>query len=55
MLYPLSHLGLGRAHALNGELPKARKSYQDFFTIWKDADRDLPIFIQAEQEYAGLN
>ena len=55
VLYPLSHLGLGRAHVLSGELARARKSYQDFFAIWKDADPDLPILIQAKQEYARLN
>jgi tetratricopeptide (TPR) repeat protein len=53
-LYPLSHLGLGRAYALAGDLPKARKSYQDFLAIWKDADPDIPILIQAKQEYTKL-
>jgi serine/threonine protein kinase/tetratricopeptide (TPR) repeat protein len=52
--YPLSHLGLGRAYALAGDLPKARKSYEDFFAIWKDADPDIPILIQAKKEYAKL-
>ena len=52
--YPLSHLGLGRAYALTSDLPKARKSYEDFFAIWKDADPDIPILIQARKEYARL-
>ena len=52
--YPLSHLGLGRAYALMGDAPKARKSYEDFFAIWKDADPDIPILIQAKKEYAQL-
>jgi tetratricopeptide (TPR) repeat protein len=55
VLYPLSHLGLARANALMGDLPKARKSYQDFFALWKDADSDIPILIQAKQDYAKLN
>ena len=55
VLYPLSHLGLARANALAGDLPKARKSYQDFLALWKDADADIPILIQAKQEYAKLN
>jgi len=52
--YPLSHLGLGRAYALMGDAPKARKSYEDFFAIWKDADPDIPILIQAKKAYAQL-
>lgn len=55
VLYPLSHLGLGRAYVLAGDLPKARKSYQDFFGIWKDADADIPILVKAKQEYDKLN
>ena len=45
-LHPLAHLGLGRAYALKGDLAKARKSYEDFFAIWKDADPDIPIRIR---------
>lgn len=54
VIYPLSHLGLGRAYALAGDLPMARKSYQDFLALWKDADPGIPILIQAKQEYARL-
>jgi serine/threonine protein kinase/tetratricopeptide (TPR) repeat protein len=50
----LAHLELGRAHALSGDKVKARASYQDFFTLWKDADPDIPIFIAAKAEYAKL-
>ena len=53
-LYPLSHLGAGRAYALMNDLPKARQSYENFFAIWKDADADLPVLIQAKREYAKL-
>jgi tetratricopeptide (TPR) repeat protein len=53
-LFPLAHLGLARAAALQGDTAKARKSYQDFFALWKDADADLPILIEAKKEYAGL-
>lgn len=52
--YPLSHLGLGRAYALTGDIAKARKSYDDFFAIWKDADSDIPILVQAKKEYSRL-
>jgi eukaryotic-like serine/threonine-protein kinase len=50
----LSHVGLARAHALNGDRAKARAAYQDFLTLWKDADPDIPILQQAKAEYANL-
>jgi eukaryotic-like serine/threonine-protein kinase len=50
----LAHLGLGRAYALEGDTAKARAAYQDFLTLWKDADPDSPIFKQARAEYARL-
>jgi len=50
----LAHLGLGRAYALSGENIKARASYQNFLTLWKDADPDIPILIAAKSEYAKL-
>jgi Flp pilus assembly protein TadD len=52
--YALSHLGLARAAALTGDKPKARKAYQDFLALWKDADADLPLLIQARKEYSGF-
>jgi serine/threonine protein kinase/Flp pilus assembly protein TadD len=50
-LYPLAHLGLARAAALGGDAAKSRKAYQDFLALWKDADADLPILIEAKKEY----
>jgi tetratricopeptide (TPR) repeat protein len=50
----LAHLGLGRAAAINGDTAGARKAYQDFFALWKDADPDLPPLIQARREYEQL-
>jgi ATP/maltotriose-dependent transcriptional regulator MalT len=50
----LAHLGLGRAHALSGDMAKARTAYQDFLALWKDADPDIPILKQAKAEYAKL-
>ena len=32
----------------------ARKSYKDFFALWKDADPDLPVLVQARKEYEAL-
>ena len=44
----LARLGLARAYAMQGDTTKARAAYQDFLTLWKDADPDLPILIQAK-------
>lgn len=37
-----------------GDTGKARKEYQDFFALWKDADSDIPILIEAKKEYERL-
>jgi serine/threonine protein kinase/Flp pilus assembly protein TadD len=50
----LAHLQIGRAFAMQGETAKARAAYQDFLTLWKDADPDIPILIAAKSEYANL-
>jgi tetratricopeptide (TPR) repeat protein len=50
----LAHLQLGRAFALSGEKVKAKAAYQDFLTLWKDADEDIPVLRQARIEYARL-
>jgi eukaryotic-like serine/threonine-protein kinase len=53
--YPLAHVGLARAAALAGDTTKARRAYQDFFALWKDADADIPILQQARREYEKLD
>jgi DNA-binding winged helix-turn-helix (wHTH) protein/tetratricopeptide (TPR) repeat protein len=50
----LAHLWLGRAHAVEGNAVVARASYQRFFTLWKDADPDIPILRTAKSEFAKL-
>jgi len=60
----LSRLGLARSYALQAQSAqgagaeatrgKARAAYQDFLTLWKDADPDIPILKQAMAEYAKL-
>jgi hypothetical protein len=60
----LAHLGLARAYALEAQpaqgadaeaaRAKARADYNDFFTLWKDADPDIPILKEAKAEYAKL-
>jgi eukaryotic-like serine/threonine-protein kinase len=50
----LAHLQIGRAYAMQGESAKAKTAYQDFLTLWKDADPNIPILIAAKAEYAKL-
>ncbi len=52
--HALARLGLGRALVLTGDTSGARKAYQDFFALWKDADPDLPALVQARKEYEQL-
>ena len=51
----LARLGLARAYVIQGDTAKAKAAYQDFLTLWKDADPDIPIFITAKAEYAKLH
>ena len=48
----LAHLQIGRAYAMAGDTTKAKGAYHDFFTLWKDADLDIPILKQAKAENA---
>jgi len=50
----LAHLQLGRAYAMQGDGTKAKAAYQDFLTLWKDADPGIPVLKQAKAEYAKL-
>jgi eukaryotic-like serine/threonine-protein kinase len=50
----LAHLQLGRAYAMAGDMTKAKIAYQDFLTLWKDADPDIPVLKEAKAEYARL-
>ena len=50
----LAHVQLGRAYAMQGDTTKAKAAYQDFLTLWKDGDPDIPILKQAKAEYAKL-
>ena len=51
---PLAWLQLGRAQKMMGDNASARKSYEKFLSIWKDADPDIPVYRQAKAEYAQL-
>ncbi|MGA8268272.1 MAG: protein kinase [Candidatus Acidiferrales bacterium] len=50
-----AHLGLARAYALAGDAAKAKSAYNDFLTLWKDADPDVPILREAKSESSALH
>lgn len=53
-LFPLACLGLARALRMEGKRAESRAQYERLFSFWKDADADLPLLLQARQEYAGI-
>ena len=42
------------AQTLTGDTASARKSYQEFLAEWKDADPEIPVYRQAQAEYAKI-
>lgn len=50
----LARLGLARAYALQGDKAKARRAYEDFFLLWRDADPNIAVLQQAKTEYGKL-
>jgi len=50
----LAHLQLGRSYVVTGDIAKARSAYQDFFTVWKEADPDIPVLKEAKAEYEKI-
>jgi len=50
----LSRLQLARAKAMAGDSDGARKDYEAFLLLWKDADPDIPILLAAQAEYKKL-
>ena len=50
----LSRLGLAKSLALSSDPAKARQAFQEFFTIWKDADSNLPPLKEARSVYSKL-
>ena len=50
----LAHLQVGRAYVLSGDKTRAKNAYQDFLTLWKDADPDIPVLKQATAEYRKM-
>ena len=54
VLGPVAQIWLGRALAKSGDAAGARRAYQDAFAMWKDADPDVPILVEARKEYEAL-
>jgi DNA-binding winged helix-turn-helix (wHTH) protein/tetratricopeptide (TPR) repeat protein len=50
----LARLQLAKAYAVAGDTPKARSAYQDFLSLWHNADPDIPILKKARAEYVKL-
>jgi eukaryotic-like serine/threonine-protein kinase len=50
----LAWVQLGRAQKLTGDDAAAQKSYETFLNLWKNADSDISIYLQAKAEYAKL-
>jgi hypothetical protein len=53
-VYAAAHVGLARAASLAGDTARARRAYESFFALWKDADPDVPLLVAARKEYAKL-
>jgi tetratricopeptide (TPR) repeat protein len=54
MLEPRYVLEVARLLAQTGDTEAAKKEYQRFLVLWKDADPDIPILLEAQAEYAKL-
>jgi len=53
-LHSLALLGLARASFQKGDVAQSRKAYQDFLVVWREADPDIPVLVQAKKEYEQL-
>ena len=51
---PYAYAMLARVQAQMGQTAESRNTYQKFFELWKDADADLPLLVQARAEFAKL-
>ena len=49
-----AHATLARVQAQLGQKDEAQRNYQKLFEMWKDADPDLPLLLQAREEFAKL-
>jgi hypothetical protein len=54
IFYPLAHVQQARAYAEFGDIASSRKAYEAFFELWKGADPDVPVLLEARREYSYL-
>jgi len=52
--HSITHLRLARVLARQHKLVEARREYQVFLNLWKDGDPQVPLLVQARQEYTKL-
>jgi tetratricopeptide (TPR) repeat protein len=55
LLYVFARVGLARSFAMAGDTARAGKAYEEFFTLWKNAEPDVPLLLDARREYAALH
>ena len=53
-VFAAAYVGLGRAQVIAGNRAEARKAYEKFLDLWKDADPGIPLLTEAQKEYAAL-
>lgn len=51
---PFARASLARARTGLGQTAEARQAYEGLFELWKEADADVPLLLQARQEFAKL-
>jgi hypothetical protein len=52
--HALARIMLARSHARAGRIAEARRTYEEAFKIWAEADSDLPVLVEARAEYERL-
>ena len=53
-LYPLSVLGMARCYRMMGKMVESENAYRQLFTLWKNADKSLPLLLKARDEFEGI-
>lgn len=53
-LYPLSMLGMARCYRMMGKMVESENAYRELFTLWKNADKSLPLLLKARNEFEGI-
>jgi len=48
------NIAIARASALEGDTAEANAAYQDFLTIWRDADYDISVLIATKSEFSKI-